>query len=480
MKRIVLGKPPPSQEPRLFSWWQQDLRRQAIDAACPPLSGPKMVDVAIIGGGYTGMWTALALKQREPGLAVAVLDAGRCGDGASSRNAGNVHGYWGAIATLRSLLGAEGALEVARLGTRAQSGIRDFVRSREEDVWWREEGYLRVATNIKQEAGMASVLKTAAELELRDVVRLLSWDELALYCNSPAFRSGLLYSEGATVNPARLAAALRRAIIKMGVEVYENTTVAVVEPDAPSRVRTSVGEITTREVVLANYTGTLALPGVRQRTTIFSSFPVMSNPAADELVAMNWTRAHCIADLRMFQHYFRRTLDGRILMGSGSGRMSLGADDSNPVLFQHAGSMERAARGLRRFFPKVADRGIATSWGWPIEVSSDRLPFFGSLTNARIHYASGYSGHGVNATYIGGQCMASLVLRQSDQWSMSPFCRRAQPLMPPEPFRFLGGWAIQSGILACEDAEDRGDDPPRLASFLAAVPKRLGLKIGTR
>jgi len=480
MKPIVLGRVPPSQDPRLFSWWQQDLRRQPVDPACLPLSGSKAVDVAIVGGGYTGMWTALALKQREPKLSVAVLDAGRCGDGASSRNAGNVHGYWGAVATLRGLLGDDGALEVARLGTRAQSGIRDFAQSRDEDVWWREEGYLRVATNIKQEASIASLLKTAAEFGLRDVVRPLSRDELAFYCNSPAFRGGLLYSEGATVNPARLAAALRRAIIKMGVEVYENTAVTVVEPDAPSRVRTSAGEITARDVVLANYTGTLALPAVRQRTTIFSSFPVMSQPAADELAALNWTRAHGIADLRMFQHYFRRTLDGRILMGSGSGRMSLGTDDGNPVLYRHAASMERAARGLRRFFPEVADRGIAASWGWPIEVSSDRLPFFGSIPNTRIHYASGYSGHGVNATYIGGQCMASLVLRQSDQWSMSPFCRREQPLMPPEPFRFLGGRAIQSGILACEDAEDRGDEPPPIARFLAAVPKRLGLKIGTR
>src|SRR5262249_12558876 len=124
--------------------------------------------------------------------------------------------------------------------------------------------------------------------------------------------------------------------------------------------------------------------------------------------------------------------------------------------------------------------GIDTRWGWPIEVSSDRLPFFGTVPGTRIHFASGYSGHGVNPTYIGGRCVASLALQKKDKWSLSPFCKRTQPNMPPEPFRYAGGRLIQWGVLSCEDAEDAGGRGGLPARALADLPKRLGLKIGVR
>src|SRR6185503_14223794 len=101
-------------------------------------------------------------------------------------------------------------------------------------------------------------------------------------------------------------------------------------------------------------------------------------------------------------------------------------------------SAARAARGLRRLLPSFADAGIAKAWGGPIDVAADRLPFFKTIAGTRIHYAAGYSGHGVNPTYIGGQCLASLVLEAKDEWASLPLCTREVPKLPPEPFRYWG------------------------------------------
>jgi glycine/D-amino acid oxidase-like deaminating enzyme len=480
MRTIRFPEPLDNQVPSEFSWWQKDLRRQGAVSTLPPLTGKKSADIVIVGGGYTGMWTALTLKRRDPSCAVIVLEAGRCGDGASSRNGGNVHGYWGAIQSLSALLGRDDAMQVARLGTRAQDAIRTFATAPGRNTWWREDGYLRVAASTAQKKNVASLLSAARDLGVPHTVRGLNTIELAAYCNSPAFSMGLLFSEGATVNPARLSKALREAVLAAGVQVFELSPVLEVASGPPCRVVARSGEVVANAVILANYTGALVLPEVAARTTIFSSFPVMSNPSPEALAASNWTSGRGMADLRMFQHYFRTTPDGRVLVGSGSGRMSLGRDDTNQILRSDRKSTDRAAAALARFLPAVASGGIDTSWGWPIEVSSDRLPFFGTLPGTQIHYGCGYTGHGVNATYIGGETLASLAFQTKDDWSLSPFCTRKQPKLPPEPFRFLGGRFVQWGVLNCEDAEDVGGEGSRLGKFAASLPARLGLRIGVR
>src|SRR5690606_30144676 len=115
-----------------------------------------------------------------------------------------------------------------------------------------------------------------------------------------------------------------------------------------------------------------------------------------------------------------------------------------------------------------------------IEVSSDRLPFFRTYPGTRVHYACGYSGHGVNPSYIGGQCLASLVLGEKDGWSTLPLCNRELPRFPPEPFRYLGGNAVRWGIMTCEEADEDGGAAPVMARLCASLPRLFGMKVGTR
>ncbi|MQW87614.1 FAD-dependent oxidoreductase [Sinorhizobium saheli] len=471
--------PIPANDPSQLSWWQLDIAPARADMR-PPLSGEVSFDVAIVGGGFTGLWTAITLKQRAPRLRIAIIEAFRCGDGASSRNGGNVHGYWGALPTLVPLFGPDKAVEAAELGTLAQKRLRDFARAPGRDVWWVEEGYLRVATSETQMAKRDAFLKLARDLGVPDSVRALDRRELAEMCGSLRFLGGLFFKEGATVHPARLADALRREALDLGVEIFENTPVQKIEKGPTVRIRCSTGSVVARDVVLANYTGTMGLSSVAAATTLFSSFPVMSAPNEVALERMNYKVARGLADLRMFTHYFRRTRDGRILMGSGSGPIALGAAHEAPELRIDARSCARAESGLKRFFPGMAEAGIAARWGWPIEVASDRLPFFGTVSGTRIHFGSGYSGHGVNATCIAGECLASLVLNEKDRWYNSPFCQRERVRFPPEPLRYIGGTMIRNAIVKCEDAEDAGQPQPLLARGIAEIPRVMGMRIGMR
>jgi glycine/D-amino acid oxidase-like deaminating enzyme len=476
LKRSLV--PPSAPDERAASWWYRDAL--APLAPCAPLAGEHAFDVVIVGGGFTGLWTALALRERAPGLSVAVLEAHRCGAGASGKNGGKVSGYWPSLGGLARALGDDDALRVARAGARAQDGIRRWCAAEGRDVWWREAGNLRVSTTVGQDAKIDAIVREAARLGVPETAQPLDEAQVRARCDSPVFRRGLLFPEGANLHPGRLVGALRAAAIERGVAVHEQTPVLGLATGPRSVITTPAARIVAREVVLATNVALAADPLLRAHLCVFSSYAIMTAPAPAALEAQGWHGDEGLTDFRMFLHYFRKTPDGRVLMGSGSGPIASTERVDDPRLRTDAASLARARSGLRRLLPALAEVGIDAGWGGAIDVSSDRLPFFGTFPGTRVHYGCGYSGHGVNATWIGGQCLASLALEARDEWRLSPFCSRALPRLPPEPWRTLGGRAIRWGILACEEAAEAGQDGPWMARALAAAPARLGMRIGTR
>ncbi|WP_414475241.1 NAD(P)/FAD-dependent oxidoreductase [Microvirga sp. M2] len=471
----------PSVNPGDPSWWFADaMKAEGGAAPSPSLSGEITADVAIVGGGFTGLWTALALKERAPHLSIALIEASLCGSGASGKNGGKVHGYWSALAGMEANIGADGALAVARAGTRAQDAIRRFATAPGRDVWWREAGNVRVSASAGQDVKISNYIATAKRLGVPDTVYALSPAEVAQRCASPAFRGGIFLPEGANVHPARLARALRKAAIEAGVAVYENTPMTGLDVGTPNRVRTPNGQIVAREVVLATNIELARRSDVKPHVTVFSSFALMTEPAPHALDQAGWHGDEGLADMRMFVHYFRKTRDGRVLMGSGSGPISYNGSTSDPGLTRDKASAARAERALRRLLPTFADVPVAKSWGGGIDISADRLPFFRTVPGTRVHYGCGYSGHGVNPTYMGGQCLASLVLGVKDEWSTLPLCTREVPSLPPEPFRTIGGRFVRWGIIGSEEADERGAKAGPLMQAAAAIPRVFGLRIGTR
>jgi len=462
--------------PALPAWWLEQALAAEEPRPAPALAGGLDVDVVIAGGGYTGLWTALALRERAPELRVALLEAEICGAGPSGRNGGFIHGYWASLASLRGLLGDADALRLAEAAEQIVPGVRAFAESRGEDVWLREGGMLMVSAAPAQDGAIDRAVAAAAAVGRADQAVALSRDELARRVVSPVFRGGVFFPDGATVHPGLLVRALRRAALDAGVELYEGTPVRRVRDGV---AETDGGVVRAREIVLAMNAALTGWSPASRSLTNFGSYVVLTEPAPGLVEEIGWTGGEAILDGRMFLHYFRTTNDGRVLMGSGSGPIGFrGRVDDR--FSRDLPTAARAEAGLRRLLPGLAGARVERAWGGPIDVSADHLPFFATKPGTRIHYGAGYSGHGVGPSWLGGRILASLALGSDDEWTRLPLATRSVPHLPPEPLRRLGGGLVRTSIMACEAAEEEGRRPPAAARAGAALPRLLGMELGTR
>ena len=454
-------------------WWLEEAfaaEGGRVDA--PALDGTTEADVAIVGGGYTGLWTALGALERSPSARVVVLEAEFCGAGPSGRNGGFIEGYWPAFAELEELFGRERAERLAVAGER----IRPAVRALGDDVWLREAGMLMVATTEAQERVVDRAVEAAARAGRSEHAVPLTASEVAERCRSPRFRRGVLFPDTGTVQPARLVRALRRAALARGAVLHEGTRVTGVERGL---VTTARGRVRADQVVVATNAAMTDWRPVRGRLTVFGSYVVLTEPAPELLAEIGWTGGEAIVDGRMFLHYFRTTQDGRVLMGSGSG--PIGLRNRIDRRFTHdVPTAGRAELGLRRLLPGLAEARVERAWGGPIDVSADHVPFVGTAAGGGVHFAAGYSGNGVGPSYLAGQALASLASGTRDEWSTLPLVRGRGDRVPPEPIRYVGGAAIRRAILACEEADEAGARAPVAARAVAALPRLLGMRLGTR
>ena len=443
-------------------WWLQEAPPEPEQ---PALDGDTIADVAIVGGGFTGLWTAIELKRRDPALDVVVLEAARCGIGPSGRNGGFLHGYWSSLARFRDVLGAEGALAVAR----ASDGAIPAVRSLDDDVWLREGGLLRVSTSEAQDGILDRAIAATQELGVAEEAVPLSREELSRRCSSPVFRRGIYFRDGATVHPARLVRALRGEALAAGIRLYERTEASRI---GDGFVRSARGTVRASEIVVAMNAWAAGWKPLSRLLTPFGSYVVLTEPVPELLAEIGWTGGEAITDCRMFLHYFRATTDGRVLMGSGSGPIGFrGRIDER--FSGDVPTVARAEGGLRLLLPGLAAARVEHSWGGPIDVSADHLPVFGTVPGTRVHYGAGYTGNGV-------QILASLTMGTDDEWSRLPLVNRRIRSLPPEPLNFLGGSLVRSALVSVEDAQEAGRNPSAPARFVASLPQRLGLRVGTR
>ena len=427
-------------------WWQDEA---PPDEELRPLEETIDADVAIVGGGFTGLWTALELRRRQPSTRVVVLEAARCGDGASGRNGGFLHGYWASLPRLVTVLGTDDAVAVAREAT----GVYDAVRALGEDVWLNATGMLAIATGPAHDAELERAVGAAESAGAPEEAVLVEHD--ALPVRSPAFRGAVRYRDCATVQPARLARALRRAALAAGVAIHERTPALSVDG---AGVLCAGGSVRAEEIVVATNAAAARWPAARC-VAVFRSAIVLTEPVPDLHARIGWENGEAVCDVRTYLNYFRPTNDLRVLMGSASG------------------DLPRAEAALRQLFPALADVPVAARWEGAIDVSSDRLPVFGTVPGTRIHYGLGYTGNGVGPSWLGGRILASLALGGDGE---SPLATRKLPALPPEPFRTLGAHVVRRALLAVDDAEEAGRRPPTWATALARLPKLVGLRVASR
>ena len=377
------------------------------------------------------------------------------------------------------MLGEEGALELARAGEQIIPGVRAWAEARGEDVWLHETGMLEVSAAPAQDASVEKAAAAAAAVGRPDQIVALTPEEVAQRVSSPVFRRGVFYPECATVHPGLLVRALRRAALDAGVTLYEGTPVTAVRAGSPNELETPGGILRAPEVVLATNAALTGWRPASRNLTNFGSYVVLTEPAPELLAKIGWTGGEAIVDGRMFLHYFRTTNDGRVLMGSGSGPIGFGGRIDDRFSSDRP-TAARAEAGLRRLLPGLAGVRVERAWGGPIDVSADHLPFFRTRPETRIHYGAGYSGHGVGPSWLGGRILASLALGSEDEWTRLPLATRAVPRLPREPFRRVGGGLVRWAIMSCEAAEEQGRSAPPAARVAAALPRLLGIELGTR
>jgi glycine/D-amino acid oxidase-like deaminating enzyme len=508
----VLGSVRPSASRR--SWWLREalaadsVASPHLAAAAPPLRGTITADVAIVGGGYTGLWTALRISELEPGARIVLLEADICGGGPSGRNGGFVTNWWDEFQGLVRRYGPEGARAVGEAIEAAVDEVGAFCAANGVDAWFTKAGALTVSAAPAQDGGWNEGVETLRSHALGDRIVPLSAEQVAARVRSPRFREGAFMPGAATVQPAALARGLRRVALERGVVIAEGSEVVEIDGQRPGafgavgagarraparrgnggafrpvRVRTRSevgdGEVLAGAAVIALNAWAAAWPWFGRRLVTWSSYIALTEPIPERLADIGWTGGEGLADARFTLHYLRTTPDGRIAAGGGGGRAGFGGR-IGPEFTDAVGDVRRAVAGLHHLFPALADVRIEDARGGPIDISADHLPWFGSIRGRPIHYGHGYSGNGVAPAVVGGRILAARAVERSDDPALAlPLAHGRPPrAFPPEPARYAGARLIREAAVRRESMEERGRDPSLLLREVSRLPRRLGYHLG--
>jgi putative aminophosphonate oxidoreductase len=445
------------------SWW---LGQAAPGAAATALRGDRRADICIVGGGFTGLWTALRVKQLEPGAEVVLVEADICGGGASGRNGGFAMSLWHQFVALERACGSAEALRLARASCAAVDEIGSFCEQHEIDAHYRHDGWLWTATNRMQVGAWNS---TVAAVERHGVQPFegVEAEELAARSGSSGHLAGVFEPTAATVQPALLARGLLRVARERGVAVFEDSPMVMLERVKPAVVTTPGGRITADRVVIAMNAWSARLRELRRAFVVVSSDMVITDPVGDELQRIGWRDGVAISDSRLMVHYYRTTRDGRVAFGKGGGRLAFGARFAS---FNGPSPVEsQLAAGMRSIYRSLQAVPIAASWSGPIDRTFDGLPFFLTLGRPDLICGAGYSGNGVGPSVLGGRILSSLALGLDDEWARCGLVRSPPRGLPGEPWRYLGGRVVRGAVARKERAEDAGRRPSRIDRALTGL-----------
>lgn len=498
----MLGAVRPSGTRR--SWWLREAlaaetsRASYLADAAPPLRGTTTADVAIVGGGYTGLWAALRVTELEPGARVVLLEADICGGGPSGRNGGFVTNWWDEFPTLLERYGPEGAVAMGTAMEATVDDIATFCVAHGIDAWFTRRGSLTASAAPAQDGAWSAAVEALRAHGLGDRLVPLRADEVRARVASPVLRDGVFMPAAATVQPASLARGLRRVLLERGVVIAEGTTVTDIDGQrqgwlgglhpapaagAPVRLRTissaGRGEVRAASGILALNAWAAAWPWFGRRLVTWSSYIVLTEPIPTQLADLGWTGGEGLSDARFTLHYLRTTPDGRIALGGGGGRAGFGGR-IGPVFSDDVRDARRAAAGLRRLFPSLASVRIEDAWGGPIDITADHLPWFGTIPGRPIHYGHGYSGNGVGPSLVGGRILAARALERPDDPALAlPLADgRAPRAFPPEPARYVGARLIREAAARRESMEERGERPGRVLREVSRLSRRMGYHLG--
>ncbi|MET0828023.1 MAG: FAD-binding oxidoreductase [Microbacterium sp.] len=421
----------------------------------PSLRGRHHADLVVVGGGYTGLWTALLAKQREPSARVVLLEAQQIAWAASGRNGGFCEASLTHGDENGRLHFAQDLPLLNRLGAENLDAIERTVTGWSFDTEFERTGMLQVATEEHQLDGLRKL--ASAENET-----YLDAEAVQQQVKSPLYRGGVHLSDTvAMVHPAKLAWGLRAACLEAGVLIAENTAATDLTRDGTDIiVSTPNGSVKTRKVALA----TSAFPSLLKRADLFVvpvyDYVLMTEPLTSSHIAdIGWHQRYGIADSSRQFHYYRLTADNRILFGGYDAVYHRGGairseHDDRPVTFR------KLADHFFRTFPQLTDVDFTHAWGGAIDMSTKLVAHTGSAFRGQVAYTAGYTGLGVGATRFGATVMLDVLSGDKTELTELAMVKTKPFPIPPEPIAYP---AIQLTRAAVARSDERnGRDGPLL------------------
>nr|WP_306440046.1 FAD-dependent oxidoreductase [Brevibacterium sp. 91QC2O2] len=417
------------------------------------LEGDVYADVVIVGGGYTGLWTAYWLKTYDPGLKIVILEQEYVGFGASGRNGGWISGK---TVGMRKNLERPGAshddlLAMERECFNAAFEVEELMRAHGKDIDAHRGGWMQIARTQAELARLRHHLAEDREWGLtEDEVRLLSASETSTRINSPGV-TGALYSPYAVkCNPAKLVYAVAELCEDLGVIIYENTRVDSIDQ---GDCRTSRGHAHGKSVVMAVEGYTAAMPGLKRSLLPMISSMIVTEPLGQEQWdEIGWSGYECISGAQHVYFYAQRTADDRIALG-GRGRPYFWNSQTDKNGEMDSGTIDLLEEITRDLFPSVPMQ-FAHAWRGILGVPRDWSPFIDVDANNHLVRAGGYAGQGVTASYVAGRAVAQ-ILSDYDEQPNPTWVRRAPRSWEPEPLRWVGTRVVQALYSGADKVEHK-------------------------
>ena len=421
----------------------------------PPLREDRSVDVAIIGGGYTGLTTAYELRRADPGLSVAVLEAREIGYGSSGRNGSFAMTVVGLGPSVTAMIkGKEFLVRAHRYMMRAVDELWDLVQREQLDADAIRPGFLRVATTERYRKKLRAEVELMNRLGFDDIY-FLNEREVRERVNSPIHLGAFWEPRLVLVHPLKLVRAEKTLAQRVGAEVHENSPVLKVKRGRRFRLETPGGTVTAEKVVFATNAYSHLFPQLRRKQVPAFTFMQSTEPLTPEqLEPIGWQGREGVEDARNLIHFYRLTLDNRIAIGAGP----VGFTWGNSLFGEDWGDVawKEQEEHFRVTFPHLHDVRFTHRWGGPFSVTLDLNPALGYLGDERAVYSLGCIGHGVSMTHLNAQTLRDLLLERETDLTEGPFVNRRVLPWPPEPIRY-GLGLVMRAYLRFEDWLKEGE-----------------------
>jgi glycine/D-amino acid oxidase-like deaminating enzyme len=443
------------------SYWMSSLNEDLTMRA--PATGKLTVDVAILGGGFSGLWTAYYLLRDNPGLEVAIVEREICGFGASGRNGGWVSGRVPMdLSALVARLGPERARKVAIAIYETVEEIARVAQEESIEAHFRCASVLSIARTKAQIDSIQATHRAHANLGLGEYNKLLSVQETCERVRLSRNFGSLLTTRSGSLHPGRLVRGLARAVERKGGAIYEGSSVVKISTGRRPTLHLANGAaVIARKSLVLGAEAYLSQQSRYHRNILpVTSMIVLTAPLTEaQWKPIGWENGESLCSQALTKDYLTRTADGRILYGSRGATYRFGSRISDESLRDESIFSEKR-RDLLDWFPTLSSVEFTHQWGGFLGIPRDGLPIAHFDSTAKVAALYGFAGRGVALTNLSARLIAGLICNRRTSLEDLPWHRPVAQKWEPEPFRWLGVRYVERALQRIDAADTNGQAAP--------------------